>query len=83
LPDDTPALNVANPIFQNAVKQRPPLCGRSRRVAVSQLHHGVLHDVERIRLMAQRNLCDPESLPLHLGQKGFEGARTILAESRN
>jgi hypothetical protein len=45
---------------------------------VRQLHHGVLHDVERIRLMAQRDLCDPEGLPFHLGQKGFESARTIL-----
>ena len=78
LPDDTPALDVANPIFQNAVEKRPPFFGRSRRVAVSQLHHGVLHHVERIRLMAQRDLCDPESLPLYLGQKGLEGARTIL-----
>jgi hypothetical protein len=28
--------------------------------------------------MAQRDLCDPEGLPFHLGQKGFESARTIL-----
>ena len=78
LPHDASALNVANAIFQNAVEQRPPFLGRSRSVAMSQLHHGILHDVERIGFMAQRDLCDPEGLPLHLRQKGFERACGIL-----
>jgi hypothetical protein len=45
---------------------------------MSELHHGVLHDIEGIGLMAQRDLCDPEGLALNLGQKRLESARTIL-----
>jgi hypothetical protein len=45
---------------------------------VRQLHHCVLYHIKRIRLMTQCDLCDPECLPLDLGQKGFEGARAIL-----
>jgi hypothetical protein len=42
------------------------------------LHHGVLHRIQGVGLMPQRNLCDPECLAFDLGQEGFEAARSIL-----
>jgi hypothetical protein len=47
---------------------------------VRELHHGILHHIERIGLMTQRNLCHPEALALDLSQKGLEGARAILGQ---
>src|SRR6202034_4502120 len=73
-----PALHVAHTVFQNAIEQRLPFLRRSRRIARTQLHHGVLHHVERIGFVTQRDLCDPERLALYARQKRFECARTIL-----
>src|SRR5580658_1758258 len=76
--DAAPSLHVAYSIFQDAIEQRAPFLRRPGGVARAQLQHRVLHHVERIGFVTQRDLCDPESLALHARQKRFERARGIL-----
>jgi len=73
-----PALHVADAIFEDAIEQRLPFLGRTQRVARAELHHRILHHVERISFVTQRDLCDPEGLALYARQKCFERARGIL-----
>jgi DNA-binding FadR family transcriptional regulator len=69
-----PALHVANSVCQDAIEQRPPLLRAARGVRVRQLHHRVLHGIERVGVVAQSQLRDLECALLDAGEELLEGA---------
>jgi len=64
-----PPSPVTDPVLQDPVEQRPPLRGRPMGVTRGETQHCVLHDVERLVAVPQRDERDPERAGLYLPQK--------------
>ena len=47
------ALHVADAVREDAIEQRPPFLDRTRTIRLHELHHRVLHGIERVVVVAQ------------------------------
>ena len=60
---------IPDAILQNPLEQHRELAGRTITIFFGQLHHGVLDDIQRRFLVAQRIRCLPERAPFDGNQK--------------
>ena len=61
-------------VGEDAIEQRAPLFAAARGVRLHQLHHRVLHGIERVVVVAQSELRNLEGALLDTGQKLLESA---------
>src|SRR5690606_7631743 len=56
--DFASSLEVSGAILEDAMEKRPPFVRRPSRIAPRELQHRVLHDIERIVVIAHDDPCD-------------------------
>ena len=74
-------LQVADTVFQDTIEKRPPFGARTCGVIARQFQHRILHHVQRIVGIAQRDLRHAKCAALDLGEKFIEFSRLLQNRS--